>query len=104
MSKKIKNYSWTPEQEVTIKLTGGQIDYIQNLARMYMPLFNISDAMIGQMIKNGDAKPVYEEDSVEQIIQSNPPGLVDVNGESLSSETNKTDEAIPQKAPTMTVV
>lgn len=49
--------------------------------------------------------PMYEEDSVEQIIQSNPPGqLVDVNGESLSSETNKTDEAIPQKAPTMTVV
>lgn len=104
MSKKIKNYSWTPEQEVTVKLTGGQIDYLQNMSRMYLPLFNISDSIISQMIKNGDALPVYDENSVDSIIQNNPPGLVNANGEAISSETNKTEDTAPTKAPTLEVV
>ena len=93
------NYQWKNDDKVTIEMTGGQIQYLINLARMFETLGVIGQAGVMQLIKDGTATPVYAEDSVEDVLQKNPPK------QEVSDEINKTSETpISEPIATMTVV
>lgn len=58
--KKIIGWEWAPDEK--IEITGSQFNYINQLAEMFKPLMAIASNTLGDMAKNGKAKPVYEED------------------------------------------
>ena len=85
--KKIKGYSWNPEAKMTFELSGLQVHYLTQLGEYLRGFPLITDVLMKSMIEKDEAKPMYEEDSVEDVIQKNPP--TDSNKET-PDETNKT--------------
>lgn len=92
--KKIKGFQWQAEEVMDFKLTGLQVNFITQLTEYAKGLELISQTLMKTMIDAGKAVPIYEEDSVEDILQKNPP-KDDNTQEAVpeSEETNKTSEA-----------
>lgn len=104
--KKIKGFQWQAEEVMDFKLTGLQVNFITQLTEYAKGLELISQTLMKTMIDAGKAVPIYEEDSVEDILQKNPPKDDNTQEAVPESETNKTETSTTTEStkPIMEVV